>query len=60
MLHKNDYNENVSTKWFTSTVDKTKRSTDIGTQKVQVMTIARCLYDTCAIDQKQDPQLFWN
>ena len=60
MQHKNDYNNNVSTKIFTYTVDKTQRSTDIETQKVQVMTIANVLYDTYASNQKQDPQLFWN
>ena len=60
MLHKKDYIENVSTKIFTYTVDKTQRSTDIGTQKVQVMTIANALYDTYTSNQRQDPQLFWN
>ena len=60
MLHKKDYIENVSTKWFAVTTEKTKRSTDIETQKVQVRTIARALYDTYTDKQKQDPQLFWN
>ena len=60
MLHKNDYNEHVSTSISTLTTDKTKRSTDIETQKVQVMTIARALYDTYTSNQKADPQLFWN
>ena len=60
MLHKNDYNENVSTAWSTLTTEKTKRPTDIETQKVQVMTIAKALYDTYASNQKTDPQLFWN
>ena len=60
MLHKNDYNENVSTKWFTYTVDKTERPTDIETQKEQVMTIARSLYDTYVSERRRDPQLFWN
>ena len=60
MLHKNDYNEHVSTKWFTFTTEKTKRPTDIETQKVQVRTIAKSLYDTYSSNQKQDPQLLWN
>ena len=60
MLHKNDYNKNVSTRYFAVTTERTKRPTDIETQKVQVMTIARALYDTYTINQKQDPQLFWN
>lgn len=60
MQHKNDYNNNVSTKWYSFTTEKTERSTDIDTQKVQVMTIAKALYDTYTINQKQDPQLFWN
>ena len=60
MQHKKDYIENVSTKWFTPFVKKTKRPTDIETQKVQVMTIANVLYDTYTSKQKQDPQLFWN
>ena len=60
MQHKNDYNENISTKWFAVTTEKTKRSTDIETQKVQVMTIAKALYNTYVNKQKQDPQLLWN
>ena len=60
MQHKNDYNENVSTKWFAVATEKTERPTDIATQKVQVMTIAKVLYDTYTDKQKQDPQLFWN
>lgn len=61
MQHKNDYNKNVSTKISTITADKTKRPTDIETQKVQVMTIARSLYDTYSSSaRKNDPQLFWN
>ena len=60
MLHKNDYNAHVSTKWFTYTVDKTERPTDIETQKEQVMTIARSLYDTYVSERRRDPQLFWN
>lgn len=60
MQHKNDYNKNISTRWFAVTTEKTKRSTDIETQKVQVMTIAKALYDTYTIEQKQDPQLLWN
>ena len=60
MLHKNDYNKNISTRVSTVTTEKTKRPTDIETQKVQVMTIAKALYDTYVGKQKQDPQLFWN
>ena len=60
MLHKNDYNKNVSTAWSTVTTNKTKRPTNIEMQKVQVMTIAKGLYDTYASEQKKDPQLFWN
>ena len=60
MQHKNDYNNNISTRWFPFTTQKTKRSADIETQKVQVRTIAKALYDTYTINQKQDPQLFWN
>ena len=60
MLHKNDYNENVSTRMSTLTTEKTKRPTDIEMQKVQVMTIAKGLYDTYTSNQKEDPQLFWN
>lgn len=59
-LRKNDYNENVSTAWTTYTVDKTTRPADIETQKVQVWTIAKSLYETYSSTQKQDPQLFWN
>ena len=58
--HKKDYIKNVSSAWSTVTVDKTKRPTNIETQKVQVMTIANALYDTYTSNQKQDPQLFWN
>ena len=60
MQHKNDYNENVSTAISTVTTEKTKRPTNIERQKVQVMTIAKALYDTYANEQKKDPQLFWN
>ena len=60
MQHKNDYNEHVSTKWTTFGADKTKRPTNIEAQKVQVMTIAKSLYDTYTSNQKTDPQLFWN
>lgn len=60
MLHKNDYNENISTKYSTVTTEKTKRPTNIEMQKVQVMTIANALYNTYVIERKQDPQLFWN
>ena len=42
------------------TTEKTQRPKDIETQKVQVMTIARALYDTYTSNQKNDPQLFWN
>ena len=60
MQHKKDYNNNVSTKWFAVTTERTKRPTDIDTQKVRVMTIANVLYDTYVKEQKKDPQLFWN
>lgn len=60
MLHKKDYIKNVSTSMFTGSVDKTQRPTNIEMQKVQVMTIAKVLYDTYTANQKQDPQLFWN
>ena len=60
MRHKNDYIENVSSAWTTLGADKTKRPTDIEMQKVQVITIARGLYDTYTSNQKQDLQLFWN
>ena len=60
MLRKNDYNKNVSTKWTVPTTGKTQRSKDIETQKVQVRTIAKVLYDTYTSTQKNDPQLLWN
>ena len=60
MQHKNDYNKNVSTRYFSYTTERTKRPADIETQKVQVMTIAKALYNTYTINQKQDPQLLWN
>ena len=60
MQHKNDYIKNVSTAWVTAGADKTKRPKDIETQKVQVRTIAKVLFDTYVDEQKKDPQLFWN
>lgn len=60
MRHKKDYNENVSTARSTLTTEKTERPTDIEMQKVQVMTIAKSLYDTYSSGAKKDPQLFWN
>ena len=60
MQHKNDYIKNVSDAWTTLGADKTQRPTDIETQKVQVRTIAKVLYDTYVEKQKKDPQLFWN
>ena len=59
--HRNDYIKNVSTAWTTFGADKTKRPKNIEMQKVQVMTIAKALYDTYVDKQKNnDPQLFWN